>query len=78
MFSTVETRNGLWTGRKWKNQGLKIVPAASECAREERDVYVASPQPRSQDTQSRRQRLPIQLRAGAEGPGPGRTKRGLF
>lgn len=65
-------------GRKLKNQGLKIVPAASECAREERDVYVASPQPRSQDTQSRRQRLPIQLRAGDEDPGPGRTKRGLF
>ena len=64
-------------GRKLKNQGAKTLPAASECAREERDVYVVSPPPRSQDTQSRRQRLPIQLRAGAECPGPGRTKRGF-
>lgn len=29
-------------GRKLRNQGVKTLPAASERAREERDMYVAS------------------------------------
>lgn len=64
-------------GGKLRNQDVKTLPAASERAREE---WISMWLPRGPGArmQSRRQRLPIQLRAGAKCPGPGRTKRGFW